>query len=62
VTASQQGMIIGAVLALTGVAFNFGALVLVAIAIAIGWAVGRVADGKLDLRGVTDALRGRRSS
>ena len=61
-TASQQGMLIGAVLALTGIVFSFGALVLVAIAIAIGWAVGRVADGKLDLRGVTDALRGRRSS
>ena len=61
-TASQQGMLIGAVLALTGIVFSFGALVLVAIAIAIGWAVGRVADGKLDLRGVTDALRGRGSS
>lgn len=61
-TASQQGMLIGAVLALTGVAFGFWALVLVAVAIAIGWAVGRFADGELDVRGVTDALRGRRSS
>lgn len=61
-TASQQGMLIGAVLALTGLAFGFWGLVLVAVAIAIGWAVGRFSSGELDLRGVADALRGRRSS
>lgn len=61
-TKSHLGMLVGAVLALTGIAFGFGALVLLALAIAIGWLVGRVLDGDLDLRSVGDALRGRRSS
>lgn len=61
-TKPQFGMLVGAVLALTGIAFGFGALVLLAVALVIGWVVGRVLDGQLDLRSVGDALRGRRSS
>jgi uncharacterized membrane protein len=62
VTPTITGMLIGAVLALTAVAFGFWPMILVAVAIVIGWGVGRIVEGKLDLRGLTDALRGRRSS
>lgn len=61
-TPSNLGMLIGAVLALTAVAFGFWAMILVALFVAIGYGVGRVAEGKLDLRSVSDALRGRRTS
>lgn len=61
-TTTAKGMIIGAVLALTAVAFGFWAMILVAVAIAIGWGVGRVMEGKLDVKSLGDALRGRRSS
>lgn len=56
------GMIIGAILGLTAVAFGFWAMIGVALFIAIGYLVGRVSEGTLDLRGVADALRGRRTS
>jgi len=62
VTTTSKGMLIGAVLALSAVAFGFWAMILVAVAIVIGWGVGRVVEGTLDVRGLTDALRGRRSS
>ncbi len=61
-TTTSKGMLIGAVLALAAVAFGFWAMILVAVAIVIGWGVGRVVEGKLDVKGLTDALRGRRSS
>ncbi|AMM19353.1 hypothetical protein AX769_03405 [Frondihabitans sp. PAMC 28766] len=61
-TTSSKGMIIGAVLAISAVTFGFWAMILVAVAIVIGWGVGRVVEGKLDLKGLTDTLRGRRSS
>lgn len=56
------GMALGAVLALTWVAFGFWAFLFVAVAIAIGAGLGRVSEGKLSLRSLSDALRGRRSS
>ncbi|MGK9148497.1 DUF2273 domain-containing protein [Plantibacter flavus] len=55
-------MLVGAVLALAAVAFGFWSMILVAAFVLVGWGVGRVLDGKLDLRSVGDALRGRRSS
>lgn len=61
-TTTSKGMIIGAVLAITAVAFGFWAMILVAVAIVIGWGVGRVVEGKLDVKGLADAVRGRRSS
>lgn len=61
-TPTAKGMLIGAVLALTAVAFGFWAMILVAVAIVIGWGVGRIVEGKLDLRALSDSLRGRRSS
>lgn len=61
-TPSTTGIVVGAILALTAVAFGFWAMILVAVFIAVGFGIGRVVEGKLDLRGVADALRGRRSS
>ena len=59
---TDRGMLVGAVLALTAVAFGFWSMILVAVFVVVGFGVGRVLDGKLDLRSVADALRGRRSS
>lgn len=53
---------VGAVLALTWIAFGFWAFVLVAVAMLIGAGVGRIIDGRLDVRALADAVRGRRSS
>jgi uncharacterized membrane protein len=61
-SATRTGILIGAVLALTGVAFGFWAFLFVAVAMAIGALVGRVVDGKLDVSGLVDAFRGKRSS
>jgi len=62
VTPSTTGIVVGAILALTAIAFGFWAMVLVAVFIVVGFGIGRVVEGKLDLRGVADALRGRRTS
>ncbi|MCD4851802.1 DUF2273 domain-containing protein [Arthrobacter sp. MYb23] len=56
------GMAVGAVLALAGLAFGFWGLLLTALFVGIGAVLGRSAEGKLDLGGVLDALRGKRSS
>lgn len=61
-TATRVGILIGAVLALSWVAFGFGSFVFVAIAMAVGALAGRFADGKLDVTNVVDAFRGKRSS
>ena len=61
-SATRTGIMIGAVLALTGVAFGFWAFFFVAVAMAIGALVGRVIDGKLSVTGLVDAFRGKRSS
>ncbi|GAA1800277.1 MULTISPECIES: DUF2273 domain-containing protein [Leucobacter] len=60
--ATVLGASAGAVLALTWIVLGFWAFVLVAVAMLIGAAVGRVIDGRLDLRAVAAAFRGRRSS
>ena len=59
---TDRGILVGAVLALAAVASGFWAMILVALFMLIGFGIGRVLEGKLDLRGVADALRGRRSS
>ena len=61
-SATAAGAAAGAVLALTWIVLGFGAFLLVALAMLIGAAVGRVAEGRLDLRALADAFRGRRSS
>lgn len=61
-SATRTGILIGAVIALTGIAFGFWAFVFVAVAMAIGALVGRIVDGKLSVSGLVDAFRGKRSS
>jgi hypothetical protein len=62
VTKTQSGVAIAAVLAIVWIAFNFGAFVLVAVAMVIGALVGSYLDGRLDVSGILSAVRGRRSS
>jgi uncharacterized membrane protein len=56
------GMAVGAVLAWAALAYGFGGFLLMAVFLAAGALCGRAAEGKLDLRGIRDALTGRRSS
>jgi len=56
------GAAAGAVLAYAALAFGFWGFLLTALFMGIGAVLGRSAEGKLDLGGVLDALRGRRSS
>ncbi|MFQ4149500.1 DUF2273 domain-containing protein [Arthrobacter sp. LAPM80] len=60
--ATLAGTAVGAVLALTAVAFGLWAMLLVALFMVIGAVIGRSMDGRLDLRGVFDAFRGKRTS
>lgn len=62
ISSAKAGIFAGAIIAVVWVAFGFWACVLVAAGMLAGGLIGRIVDGKLDLRGVTDALRGRRSS
>ncbi|MGM1017884.1 MAG: DUF2273 domain-containing protein [Actinomycetota bacterium] len=50
------------VLVLTWIAFGFWAFVLVAAAMLLGVGVARILDGRLDVRALAEAFRGRRSS
>jgi len=56
------GMAAGAVLAIVALAFGFWGLLLTALFMGVGAVLGRAAEGRLDLAGVLDALRGKRSS
>lgn len=56
------GIAVGAALAITALAFGFWGFLLVALFMAVGAVLGRSAEGRLDLGGVLDALRGKRSS
>lgn len=56
------GALIGGVLALTWIVLGFWAVLAVAVAMAIGAVAGRAMEGRLDVRAIADAVRGRRSS
>ncbi|MFJ4170690.1 DUF2273 domain-containing protein [Paenarthrobacter sp. NPDC089714] len=56
------GLAAGAVLAVVALSFGFWGFLVTALFMAVGAAVGRAAEGRLDLAGVLDALRGKRSS
>lgn len=60
--ATIVGALIGAVLAFAALVFGFWGFLLVALFMGVGALVGRFASGKVDVRGLTDALTGRRSS
>lgn len=61
-SATVSGAAIGAVLAISALVFGFWGFLLVAVAMVIGAVLGRIVEGRLDLAGVVDALRGKRSS
>ncbi|POH61200.1 DUF2273 domain-containing protein [Arthrobacter glacialis] len=66
-TPAQTGTAVAAVLAISALSFGFWAMLLVAIFMVIGAVVGGAVAGRslgrtVDLRGVVDALRGKRTS
>ncbi|AIY02827.1 hypothetical protein ART_3228 [Arthrobacter sp. PAMC 25486] len=61
-SATLAGAAIGAILAISALVFGFWAMLLVALFMAVGAVIGRSVDGRLDLRGAFDALRGKRTS
>ncbi|MFD7023455.1 hypothetical protein [Promicromonospora sukumoe] len=61
-SASVVGAAAATVLALTWIAAGFWAFFFVGVAMLVGAAVGRVVDGRLDVRALADAFRGGRSS
>lgn len=61
-SATVVGALIGAVLAISALVFGFWGFLLVALFMAIGAAVGRIASGKLDVRDLAGALSGRKTS
>lgn len=62
ITATKVGIFVGATLAIVWCTMGFWAFLFVAIAMIVGAIVGRILDGKLDLRSLADAIRGKRSS
>ncbi|MDO5754253.1 DUF2273 domain-containing protein [Arthrobacter sp.] len=60
--ATLTGTAVGAVLAISALAFGFWAMLLVALFMAVGALVGRSIDGRLDVRGVLAAFSGKRTS
>lgn len=61
-SATVSGMAVGAVLAFAALVFGFWGFLLVAVFMAVGLLVGRIVEGKLDVRGLANALTGRRTS
>ena len=61
-SASVSGLAAGAVLAFAALVFGFWGFLLVAVFMAVGLLIGRIIDGKLDLRGLANALTGKRTS
>ncbi|MGV2985015.1 DUF2273 domain-containing protein [Microbacterium sp. AGC85] len=49
-------------LAVVWIVLGFWAFVLVLVAALVGAVLGRIIDGRLDVRALADAFRGRRSS
>ena len=61
-TPTTAGALIGAILAVSILVFGFWGFVLVAALMAVGALLGRIVSGKLDIRGLADAITGRRTS
>jgi len=61
-SATTVGAMIGALLALAALLFGFWGFLLMAVFAGIGALVGRIASGKLDVRGLADVFTGRRTS
>lgn len=61
-SATRTGIFVGAILALTWITLGFWPFAFVAVAMAIGAFVGRLAEGKISMSRIVDAFRGNRSS
>ncbi len=61
-SSAKAGILIGAVLALVWLLLGFWAFFFVAIAMIVGALIGRIIDGKLNVRSLVDAVRGKRTS
>lgn len=60
-SATVSGMALGATLAISGLVFGFWSFLFVALFVAVGAVLGRAAEGRLDVGGVMNALRGKSS-
>jgi uncharacterized membrane protein len=56
------GMFCGAILAFAILLFGFWGFLLVLLLMAVGALVGRLVSGQIDIRGLANAFRGRRTS
>lgn len=61
-TGTLIGAIAGTVLAIVALVFGFWGFLLVVVLAALGALIGAVASGRLDVRAVAEAARGRRSA
>jgi uncharacterized membrane protein len=61
-TTTIAGALIGAILAVSIILFGFWGFLLVAVFMAVGAILGRIASGQLDVRGLANAFTGRRTS
>lgn len=56
---STLGLVLGVVLGYAAIFQGFGAMLVVALLAALGWAAGKVVDGEIDLAQISDAVRRR---
>lgn len=61
-TTTIAGAMIGAILAVSIILFGFWGFLLIALFMAVGAILGRIASGKIDVRGLANAFTGRRTS
>ncbi len=61
-SSAKAGILIGAVLALVWMVLGFWPFFFVAMAMIVGALIGRIMDGKLNVRSLVDAVRGKRTS
>lgn len=61
-TTTIAGAVFGAILAVSILLFGFWGFLLIAVFMAGGAILGRIASGQLDVRGLANAFSGRRTS
>ncbi|MET0297116.1 MAG: hypothetical protein ABW024_06915 [Microbacterium sp.] len=61
-TPTATGALLGAILAASALIFGFWGFLLVALFMGVGAIVARIASGQLDVRALTGAFSGRRTS
>ena len=61
-TTTITGAVFGALMAVSIILFGFWGFLLIAVFMAVGAILGRIASGQLDVRGLANAFTGRRTS